>query len=140
MRKLGVTLILIWAGLNALVAAYVTIETMRGAPPPALKLMMREDEIGRVEPRALGVISAQAAIANPLILAVCAFVALFLWKLRSEPWAITALLTILVPVQLFGFVSDHFLGGTNLVANVISSAVLFSGLALTRLARAPGPS
>lgn len=37
MRKLGVTLVLIWTALNALVAAWVTV---RGDAPPALQLVM----------------------------------------------------------------------------------------------------
>jgi hypothetical protein len=140
MLKLGVILLSIWTALNFAVAAWVTVATVSGHAPPALRLVMTDDEIAHVEPRALAVINAQAAIANPLIMAVCAFVLVLLWRSRTERWAIVALGGILVPVQLFGFVSDSFLGGTNATANVVSTVVLLSGLGALLAATRPSPS
>lgn len=131
MRKAGTVLLSLWAGLNALVALFVTVSTVLQRSPPALRLMLSEDEIRAVEPRALAVIQAQAAIANPLIIAVCAL-ALFLLYTRPPRWW-PVLAGTLLPVQAFGFVSDAFLGGRNLVANVVSTVLLGLGLLLSRL-------
>jgi hypothetical protein len=128
MLKAGRVVLSLWAGLNALVAAFVTLSTVMGRSPPALALVM--DDPSRVDPRALAVIQAQAAIANPLILAVCAFVVVLLWTRPREYWATLA--ATLLPVQAFGFVSDRFLGNTNLAANAVSTVMVAVGLLLVR--------
>lgn len=140
MRKVGLVLLGVWITLNFLVALYVTLATVSGQSPPALRMMLSESQIASVEPRALAVINAQAAIANPLIMAVCAFVVLLLVRARHERWAIATLAAILIPVQLFGFVSDAFLGGTAMPANIVSSIVLLGGLAALFTSARPSPS
>jgi hypothetical protein len=128
MFKAGRVLLSLWAGLNALVAAFVTLSTVMGRSPPALALVM--DDASQVDPRALAVIQAQAAIANPLILAVCAMVLTLIWTRPKEYWALLA--ATLVPVQAFGFVSDAFLGHRNVIANAISTAMVLAGLFMLR--------
>ncbi|MFT3709321.1 MAG: hypothetical protein QM817_16905 [Archangium sp.] len=140
MRKIGLALLGVWTALNFVVALYVTIATVTGHSPPALRLVMSDAQIANVDPSALAVINAQAAIANPLIMAVCAFVVVLLVRARHERWAIATLGAILVPVQLFGFVSDAFLGGTAMTANLVSSVVLLGGLAALLKAARPSPS
>jgi hypothetical protein len=128
MLKAGRVVLSLWAGLNALVAAFVTLSTVMGRSPPALALVM--DDASKVDPRALAVIQAQAAIANPLILAVCALVLVLIWT-RPREYGV-ALAATLVPVQAFAFVSDAFLGHRNVIANVVSTAMVVCGLALLR--------
>lgn len=130
MLKAGKVLFLLWSGLNFLVAAAVTVMTVLNRPPPALALMLSSDEIATVEPKAIAVIQAQAAIANPVIMALCALSTLLVFKALHERWARVAVWSTLLPVQIFGFVSDSFLGGRNLVANAVSSVVLLAALAL----------
>lgn len=132
-------LLTVWAGLNAVVAAYVTVATLAGAAPPALRLVLSSEQVSRVDPAALGVIHAQAAIANPLILVVCAWVIVAAWTALHERWVRVTLIATLLPLQAFGFVSDGYLGGTNLIANVISTAILGAGLALTAAAKRGAP-
>jgi hypothetical protein len=128
MLKAGRVVLTLWAGLNALVAAFVTLSTVMGRSPPALALVM--SDTSGVDPKALAVIQAQAAIANPLILAVCAFVVVLLWT-RPREYGVTLAATLL-PVQAFGFVSDRFLGNTNLAANAVSTVMVVVGLVLVR--------
>ena len=113
-------LLTLWAGLNFLVAAFVTLSTVLGQPPPALAI--HSDPVA--------VVKAQAALANPLIMAVTAWVLLLTWRRPNES-AVPLALT-LVPIQAFGFVSDHFIGNANLTANLISSALLLVGLIFLR--------
>jgi hypothetical protein len=125
-RKAALALLGLWTGLNALVAVYVTVATLAGRPPPALALLMTERQIRAVDPMAVAVVNAQAVIANPLIVAVCALVMVVAWQgLRAAGrWALWSIAGVLVPVQVFGFVSDGFLGGNNVVANAVSSVLL----------------
>jgi hypothetical protein len=131
MRKAGTVLLSLWAGLNALVALAVTVSTLLQRPPPALALMLSDAEIHVVDPRVLAVVQAQAAIANPLIIAVCALALFLAWTRPPRWWP--ALAATLLPVQAFGFISDAFLGGHNLVANLVSTLLLVLGLSLSRL-------
>lgn len=134
----GVWLLTLWAGLNALVGLGVTVSTVVGLPPPALRLVMDETRAAGVDPVALNVIRAQAALANPLIMALCALVLWLVWtQVRAgKGHAVGILVATLVPVQAFGFVSDGYLGGANLVPNVVSSVVLGVGLWWCRVPRA----
>jgi hypothetical protein len=130
--KTGAVLLSIWSGLNLLVAVAVTGTTLAGHTPPALSLALTGAEIERVDAKILAVVNAQAAIANPCIAALCALVLVVTWTslIAHARWAFWALAATLVPVQVFGFVSDAFLGHRNRVANVASSVLLAAGLAL----------
>ena len=132
--KTGIWLVTVWSGLNFLVGAAVLVMTLLGKPPPALALVMTPQEIVAVSPKALAVVNAQAAIANPLICAVCVMTTVLLWGpvRHQQRWAWHTLVGTLVPVQVCGFVSDSFLGGTAMAANIVSSVVLGAGLLLCR--------
>ena len=124
-ERVGVVLVSAWCVANLVVALGVTAMTVAGNEPPALRLVMESHEIARVDPRALDVIAAQAAIANPCIAGLCVLV---LALLRARRYATVA--SVLVPVQAFGFVSDGFLGHRNLAVNVASTTLLVAGLLL----------
>lgn len=130
--RAGLVLLTIWCGLNALVALGVTAMTLAGRSPPALALVMSRAEAQAIDPRALGVIQAQAAIANPCIIAVCAFALFLAWTQVAagsrRAWG--ALAGILAMVQAAGYASDAFIGHTNLVPNLISTALLALALGL----------
>ncbi|MGC4117710.1 MAG: hypothetical protein QM765_24765 [Myxococcales bacterium] len=130
--KVGAVLLSVWSGLNLLVAAAVTVLTLRGAAPPALGMLMTEAEALRLDPRALAVVNAQAALANPCIVALCAIVLAVVWTslVARARWALWTLSGALLPLQAFGFVSDAYLGGRNFAANTVSSVVLLAGLGL----------
>jgi len=125
--KAGAVLLSIWSVLNLLVGAYVTILTLRGRTPI---LWMVGDEPG--SPRLHAVINAQAAFCNPLIVALCLLVLVIVWTslVKRARWAFWALVASLAPLQLFGFLSDRFLGNHNLPANLFSSLLLLVGLSL----------
>jgi len=131
--KAGAILLSIWSGLNLCVAAGVTVLTLLGRKPPALALSLTNSEIGRLDPRAVDVVNAQAAIANPSIVALCALILVTVWtSLVRGAWsAWLALVATLLPLQAFGFISDAFLGHRNLVANVVSSGLLLIALILS---------
>ena len=129
--KIGLGLITFWASLNILVAATVTLVTLGRGTAPALRLVMDADAILRLDPRALAVVNAQAAFANPCIIGFCVLVLAILWSSRSAPVARHRVLVLtLVFVQSFAFVSDGYLGHKNLIANVVSALLLAIGLTL----------
>ena len=133
--KAGVVLLSIWSGLNGLVAVAVTAMTLSGRTPPALSMRFTEPEIRNLDDRVVGVVNAQAALANPCIVALCLLVFVLTWKGvgRRARWAFWALASSLVPLQAFGFVSDGFLGHRNIAANIASTAILLTGLTLAGL-------
>ena len=126
MHKPAAIILTVWCALNFLVAAFVTAATVLGQPPPALRLVMTAEEIARVDPKALAVIHAQAALANPLIMALTAVTTVLGWSSFRRKWALIA--AALLPIQAFGFVSDGFLGGTALIPNLVSTAVLLTAI------------
>lgn len=123
----------IWSALNLCVAAGVTVFTLLGRKPPALALLLTNSEIGRLDPRAIDVVNAQAAIANPSIIALCVLILVTVWTglVRGARSAWLALVGTLLPLQAFGFISDAFLGHRNLVANIVSSGLLLMALVLS---------
>jgi len=131
--KVGAALMFTWCGLNALVALAVTVITIAGRGSPALSLVLTDAEIATIDARVVGVVNAQAALANPCIIAVCLLVAVLTWKglLARRRWAFRALVAALVPLMAFGFVSDGYLGNHDLLANVVSSAMVLAGLGLS---------
>lgn len=133
--KAGAILLSIWSGLNLAVAAAVTAMTLAGRAPPALSFLFPASEIQRLDARLIAVVNAQAALANPCIVALCMIVLVVVWTslVARARWALWTLAGSLVPLQLFGFVSDAFLGNRNIASNVISSVVLFVGLGLSLL-------
>ena len=134
MLKIGAVLLSVWSGLNLLVALAVTGLTLAGRPPPALSFLFDEAQAAQLDPRALAVINAQALLANPCIVALCALRLVVVWEgvMRRVRWCWVGLCGALVPLQVFGFVSDAALGGKNVAANVVSTLVLLGGLGLTR--------
>ena len=106
--------------------------TMAGRDAPALGMLFSKAEMARLDGRAVAVVNAQAAITNPCIVALCVLVLVVVWKglVNGKRWAFWAIALVLLPLQIFGFVSDAFLGHRNLVANVASSVILVSGVTL----------
>jgi hypothetical protein len=129
----GAVLLSVWSGLNLLVAIAVTAVTFSGRMPPALQLLFTDAEIGGLDPKVLAVVNAQAALANPCIAALCALVLVILWKgiVAQVRWTWWAVAAALCPLQVFGFASDAVLGHRNLLVNLVSSAILLAGLALS---------
>ena len=134
--KAGAVLLTLWSGLNLLVAAMVTVMTLAGRNAPALSMLFSDSEIQTLDVKAIAVVNAQAMLANPCIVALCVVVMVIIWKglMTRARWAFWALAGALVPLQLFGFASDAFLGDHNLVANVVSTGVLLMGLSLSAFA------
>jgi hypothetical protein len=131
--KAGALLLSVWSGFNGVVASVVTALTLSGRSPPALSMMFTEPEIPRLDGRVISVVNAQAALANPCVVALCILVVVVTWKgvVRKARWAFLALAATLVPLQVFGFVSDGFVGHHNIAANITSTALLAAGLTLT---------
>ena len=135
--RVGAVVLSVWAALNGLVALAVTVATLLGMPSPALGLVLTPAEVAAVDPRVVAVVNAQALFANPGIVAVCLMVLVCTWKgvLTRTPWVWNMLAASLLPLAAFGFVSDAQLGMHNIIANLGSSLMLVTGLALTYEAR-----
>jgi hypothetical protein len=137
--KIGLGLLTLWGSLNILVAAAVTLMTLTKGKPPALLLSMSGDAILQLDPQAVAVVNAQAALANPVIIGFCVLVLAVLWTNRPTPKGKfrPILVFTLAFVQLFAFISDGYLGHKNLPANVASTLLLAVGLALILTSREP---
>ena len=147
-------MVTVWSGLNLLVGTAVTVTTVLAGSPPALALVLDRQQISSVDPRLIAIVNAQALIANPCIVALCALVLVLVWRgvIRGLAWALWALIATLPPLQVFGFVSDALLGHRNVALNAASSILLLAGLGMCAggywrtsrqrelLARRPGPA
>ena len=140
--KIGLGILTLWGALNILVAAAVTVMTLAKESPPALRLVMSADAIRRIDPQALGVVNAQAAFANPCIIGFCVLVLTMLWSNCRSPkggnhFSHSILVTTLLFVQIFAFVSDGYLGHKNLPAKLVSTLLLAVGLTLVLTSSTP---
>jgi hypothetical protein len=133
--RLGAVLLTLWCGLNLLVAAVVTVLTIVRRTP--ILAMLFSDGERALDPKLVNVIYAQAALANPTIVALCVLVLVIVWRalMTRHRWAFWTLVATLGPLQAFGFVSDGYLGNRNLVANMASTGLLAIGLGLCDWAR-----
>jgi hypothetical protein len=142
--KIGLGILTLWGSLNILVAAAVTIMTLAKESPPALRLVMSADAIRRLDPQALAVVNAQAALANPCIIGFRVLALTMLWSNRRPPKGSRFSGYVLVPtllfVQVFAFVSDGYLGHKNLPANLVSTLLLAVGLTLALASSTPEPA
>ena len=130
--KVSAVLLTIWSVLNFAVAAAVTEMTVAGAPAPALRLVMGEADMHGLDARMVAVISAQAAFCNPCIVALCLLVTVLAWKglMARARWSWWALVGALLPLQLFAYVSDAFIGWRCVSGNVASSVLLGAAFGL----------
>jgi hypothetical protein len=140
--KIGLVILTLWGSLNILVASAVTVMTLANKSPPALRLVMSNDAIRRIDPQALAVVNAQAAFANPCIIGFCVLVLTVLWSNRRPPeggshFSHYVLVPTLVFVQIFAFISDGYLGHKNLPANLLSTLLLAVGLTLVLTSSSP---
>ena len=145
MKKLraGAVLLTIWAGLNLLLAAGILLAMgVFGRHPPSLPMALSDVEIRALSPKAVGLMHALASLFNA---AAVAYFGLVLFLVR------TAVATHSRPIfravgvsagflQVFGFVSDAYLGNLNVGANILSSAVLLLAFALISRGLPRGPA
>jgi hypothetical protein len=133
--RAGAVLLSIWSGLNLVLAVGILVAmTAFGRNAPALSLALAESQVRALEAQLIGLINALAVLTNACIAGFCALVLVVVWRglVRGAPWCWSALCATTGGVQAFGFVSDAHLGSHNLVANLVSTLLLVSGLALTR--------
>lgn len=137
LRRSGAVALSLWCAANLLAALFVTLSTLAGRPPPALALVFTTAETKSLDGRLLRVVNAQAALANPAVTALCILVLGLTWKwtVSGDRFALLLSAAVLLPLQLFGFVSDNFLGGLHFYANVLSTLMLVSGFAMLALGR-----
>lgn len=77
--KIGAILLSIWSGLNLVVGVAVTAATLMKRNAPALSMVFSDTEIARLDEKVVGVVNAQAALANPCIVAICLLVLAIVW-------------------------------------------------------------
>ncbi len=126
----------IWSGVNLLLAGAILIAmTMFGKNAPGLRILFDDAGVRGLDPRAQATVNAVAVLFNACAVALCLLMLSVTWSgvaagLKGAYWALVAASGSL---QVFGFIDDAYLGGRNLLANVISSAVLLVGLGLSGL-------
>jgi hypothetical protein len=100
-----------------------------------LGILFDEAEARRLDPQAVATVNALAVLFNACAAAFCILMLYTTWSslaagVRSAFWI---LVIAAGSLQAFGFLSDEYLGGRNLLANAVSSAVLLLGLWLSGL-------
>lgn len=131
--KIGGTLVSVWTGFNLLLAVAILIAiTAFGRNAPGLSILLTDEEIQQLHPNVLATMNGIAVLANACIAALC-MLALVVTRTALQVrarWALWSLAGALGGVQTFGYVSDAYFGHRNLVANLVSTAVLGVGLVL----------
>jgi hypothetical protein len=136
MRKAGAIVLSIWSGVNSLLAGAILVSmTMFGGNAPGLRILFDEAAVRGLDPRALATVNALAVLFNACALAFCILMLYVAWSgvaagVKSAFWTLAVAAGFL---QVVGFRSDAYLGGRNLLANGISSAILLAGLSLSWL-------
>jgi hypothetical protein len=136
MLKAGAIVLSIWSGVNLLLAGAILVSmTMFGRNAPGLRILFDEAAVRGLDPRAVATVNATAVLFNACAFAFCLLMLYLTWSgvavgVKSAFWA---LVVAAGSLQVFGFRSDAYLGGRNLLANVLSSAVLLAGLGLAGL-------
>jgi len=136
MLRAGAIALSVWSGVNLLLAGAILVSmTVFGTNAPGLRVLFDEAAVRGLDPRALATVNALAVLFNACALAFCILMLYVTWSglavgTRSAFWAVAVAAGSL---QVSGFRSDAFLGGRNLLANVVSSVVLLVGLGLSGL-------
>jgi hypothetical protein len=114
--------------------------TAFGRNPPSLSDGTERPADPEVGPERVGLIKALAVLANACIAGFCLLILSVVWTslVRRMGWALWALGGAMGLVQVFGFVSDAYIGNENVLANAISTGVLIGGIALSRVGYARG--
>jgi hypothetical protein len=132
--KAGAIVLSVWSALNLAVALIVTGATVADGHALLLRLLFDEAQRRALDPKLVAIIDAQALLANPCIAALCTMMLVVIWTslIREARWAFLLLASTLLPLQVFGYVSDATIGNRNLGVNLVSTALLLAGLALAR--------
>jgi hypothetical protein len=136
MLRAGAIVLSIWSGVNLVLAGAILVSmTMLGRNAPGLRILFDETAVRELDPRALATVNAIALLFNACAFAFCMLMLYVTWSavavgVKSAFWA---LVVSAGSLQVFGFGSDAYLGGRNLLANALSSAVLLVGLSLSGL-------
>lgn len=133
MLKNGTIVLSVWCFLNALPGCFSLVILALGKHAPGLRMLFTEDEITRIEPKALATIDGLALIANTLISVVCLLILCIALKcLRAgQRWALHVLLAACASLQIASYLSDAlYFRGQNLLAVNVSSAVLLVAFCL----------
>ena len=126
----------IWSGVNLLLAGAILISmTMFSKNAPGLRILFDDAGVRGLDPRALATVNAIAVLFNACAVAFCLLMLYVTWSgvAAGSKAAYWALVVASGSLQVFGFIADAYLGGRNLPANVMSSAVLLIGLGLSGL-------
>jgi hypothetical protein len=138
MQKTGMWLVVFWLGFNFLLASgiLVTLLLFRGNAP-AVSILFNPNEIATLEPRVLSTMNSLATLMN-FALAVYCGLALWLLRLYFSQYQRNVWLVLVISLAVMvaaGFASDSFLGNKNLMANIVSTIILGSGLLLLQFGR-----
>ncbi len=94
--------------------------------PPAVFLRFTAEQVPHLDPDLLDLLKALAILGNAGIALACGMGAALLWRAPAAmaPWGAVLLGTL----QVTGWLADVPMGHSNLVANVVSTAVMGFGL------------
>lgn len=134
MSKIGVNVLLLWLIFNFGLAVLIVLGMLIfGLNAPALLILFDSNSVVSIVQPALQTVNALAILMNTVIAVLCGFSILIIWKgFLKYNWIFWSLAVGLGCIQLGGFLSDGYLGSTNLLANLISSLILFTAFFLIK--------
>ena len=131
MLRVGAILLSLWTGFNLVLALGILFMLLvLGKNAPALLILYGDLGAEGMDPRALSTINALAVMFNACAASICALSLAMIWFaiVRKAVWAFWCLAGCLGFLQAAGFASDTFLGNKDVLANAISSLLLFCGI------------
>lgn len=131
MIRTGAIILSFWTGINLLFGLgilFLLLILHKNAP--ALMILYGDTRANGIDPRALATINAFAVVFNACAAALCTLSLVVIWipLMQKKVWAFWALSGSLLFLQGAGFASDAFFEHKDLLLNVLSSAVLLSGI------------
>ena len=107
-----------------------------GKNAPALLILYGDLRAKDMDPRSLSTVNALAVMFNACAASICALSLSVIWLaiVRKAVWAFWSLAGCLAFLQAAGFASDTFLGNKDVLANTISSLLLFCGIVFVGIA------
>ena len=137
MRRIAFLFLGIWVGGNLLLAVGILVAMLAfGANAPSLFILFSKSEIAGLDPKALATINALAVFANGCAAAFCVMALALIWQAlkHGRVWCFQLLVVCAIPLQMLGFASDRYFRQKDLLANLVSSAILTIGLIAARSA------
>ena len=134
MLKRGSTILLIWSGINFLLAALIlTSVVIFNANSPLLVMVFDKPEIASLDVKVIAALNTLTILYNSCSVVVSLLVWLLIRKslIAGQKWAFWALLITIGFVEIFAFIASAPIGNARWQVNVVQSVLYVVGIGLS---------